>query len=141
MSEVLQELEFSIGSFGEDGGRERLHDLLDRDRLACQLIFRRALPRVSKAHGFVPEMTLTRPGQRLPCPRVAGRCILVTVSPILPFSLFALEPDHSVYLLVISKVVPKIWARTNSAILSGSLNRPSGERDRTVNSRLVNAVR
>ncbi len=24
------------------------------------------------------------------------------------------------YLLVISKVVPKIWARTNSAILSGS---------------------
>jgi len=37
----------------------------------------------------------------------------------------SLGPRHtsvglSSYLLVISKVVPKIWARTNSAILSGS---------------------
>ena len=28
---------------------------------------------------------------------------------------------YPVYLLVISKVVPKIWARTNSAIFSGAL--------------------
>ncbi len=34
--------------------------------------------------------------------------------------LFSCRP-RVVYLLVISKVVPKIWARTNSAIFSGLL--------------------
>ena len=36
---VLEELEFTIGAFGEDGGAEGLHDLLDRDGGGGQLVF------------------------------------------------------------------------------------------------------
>jgi hypothetical protein len=35
---VLEEFELSVGSFAEDGGAERLHDLLYRDRSACELV-------------------------------------------------------------------------------------------------------
>ena len=36
---MFQELEFTIGSFGEDRSAERLHNLLDRNRLLCELVF------------------------------------------------------------------------------------------------------
>lgn len=42
MSEVLEQLQLSVSTLGEDRGAERLHDLLDRDRLAGQLVPRRA---------------------------------------------------------------------------------------------------
>jgi hypothetical protein len=36
--EVLQELQFSVGSFGKDWGTEGLHDLLDGDILVRELV-------------------------------------------------------------------------------------------------------
>lgn len=36
---VLEELELSVGAFAEDGGGKGLHDLLDRDGRACELVF------------------------------------------------------------------------------------------------------
>lgn len=42
MSEVLQELQLSVGSLGQDGRAERLHNLLDGHGLAGKLIFGRA---------------------------------------------------------------------------------------------------
>jgi hypothetical protein len=42
MLNMLQELQFAIGSLGEHGGAEGLHDLLDRNGGARELILRRA---------------------------------------------------------------------------------------------------
>jgi hypothetical protein len=39
MTEMLEELQLSIGSFGQDRGREWLHDFLDGNGLLGQLIF------------------------------------------------------------------------------------------------------
>jgi hypothetical protein len=41
--QVLEQLEFAVGSFGEDGCAERFHDLLDRDGLPGKLILRGAV--------------------------------------------------------------------------------------------------
>lgn len=38
VSKVLQQLEFSVCPFGQDGSAEWLHDLLDGDILAGELI-------------------------------------------------------------------------------------------------------
>lgn len=43
MSEMLEQLQLSVGTLGQDRGAEGLHDLLDRDRLAGQLVSRRAI--------------------------------------------------------------------------------------------------
>ena len=64
---------------------------------------------------------LTIRAQRLPCPPAASPCICSTHqclsrSETAPQSSWSIAPQPA-YLLVISKVVPKIWARTNSAIL------------------------
>ena len=40
--DVLEELELAVSALREDGGVEGLHDLLDRDRGARQLVFCRA---------------------------------------------------------------------------------------------------
>jgi hypothetical protein len=37
--EVFEELELSVGALGQNGSRERLHDLLDGNRLLGELIF------------------------------------------------------------------------------------------------------
>lgn len=42
VSEMLEQLQLSVGTLGEDRGAEGLHDLLDRDGLAGQLVPRRA---------------------------------------------------------------------------------------------------
>ncbi len=38
---VLQELQFPVSSLAQNGSAKRFHDLLDRNRGACELIFRR----------------------------------------------------------------------------------------------------
>lgn len=43
VSQMFQQLEFSVGSFRQDRCRKRLHDLLDGDGLAGQLIFSRTV--------------------------------------------------------------------------------------------------
>jgi len=42
MSQVLQELQFAVGTLGQDRCAERLHDLLDSDGLVCELVLCRA---------------------------------------------------------------------------------------------------
>jgi hypothetical protein len=39
MSQMLEELQFSVCALGEDGGAEGLHDLLDGHGLVGELIF------------------------------------------------------------------------------------------------------
>lgn len=41
--QMLQELEFSVGTLGQDGGAKRLHNLFDGHGLASELIFCRAV--------------------------------------------------------------------------------------------------
>ena len=41
--EMFEKFQFSVGPLGEYRGAERFHDLLDRDRLAGELIFGRAV--------------------------------------------------------------------------------------------------
>ena len=43
MSDVLEQLELSVGALGEDGRAEGFHNLLDRHCLAGQLISGRAV--------------------------------------------------------------------------------------------------
>jgi hypothetical protein len=38
MPKMLEQLQLSVGALGQDGGAEGLHDLLDGDRLTCQLV-------------------------------------------------------------------------------------------------------
>jgi hypothetical protein len=38
MPQVLQELQFAVGTLGQDRCAERLHDLLDGNGLVCELI-------------------------------------------------------------------------------------------------------
>lgn len=42
MPQVLQKLQLAVGTLGQDGGTEGLHDLLDSNSLTCQLILCRA---------------------------------------------------------------------------------------------------
>jgi hypothetical protein len=43
VSEMLEQLQLAVGTFRKDRSAEGLHDLLDGDRLAGQLISRRAV--------------------------------------------------------------------------------------------------
>lgn len=43
VSEMLEQLQLTVGTFREDRSAEGLHDLLDSDRLAGQLVSRRAI--------------------------------------------------------------------------------------------------
>lgn len=47
VAQMLQKLELAVGSFRENWGAERLHDLLDCHRLAGQLIFCRTEHKLS----------------------------------------------------------------------------------------------
>ena len=38
MSQVLQELQLAVGTLGQNRCAERLHDLLDSNGLACELV-------------------------------------------------------------------------------------------------------
>lgn len=114
---MLQKLKLPVGSFRENRGAERLHDLFDCDRLAGQLIFCRTEQKLSAKGSKSDERGgLTRPVQKLPCPLAASRCTCLHIKNRHKEA----RSDGGTtrfYLLVISKVVPKIWARTNSAIL------------------------
>lgn len=73
------------------------------------------------------EEFFTRPVQKLPCPLAASRCTCLYIKNGHKddFAAMAVRGRVVTYLLVISKVVPKIWARTNSAILA---NKQKGQR-------------
>lgn len=43
MTKMLKQLQLAVGSLGQDGGTEGLHDFLDSDWLRCQLVLRRTI--------------------------------------------------------------------------------------------------
>jgi len=120
MLQMLEQFQLTVCSLGQDGCAERLHDLLHRHSLPCELILRRAtLPSVLMPYPMCLSLLLTTQARRLPCPPAASPCTWTSIS-MCP----APHPSTSTryllhaYLLVISNVVPKICARTNSAIVS-----------------------
>ena len=58
MLQVLQKLQFSVCSLRQDGGTERLHDLLNRNILASQLI----LGGAAQTHQYSPTTPIARRG-------------------------------------------------------------------------------
>ena len=47
VSKVFEEFQLAVGPFGQDWGRERLHDLFHRHRLLGELVFGRAYRTIS----------------------------------------------------------------------------------------------
>lgn len=76
--QVLEQLQLSVGPFGKHRGAEGLHDLLDGDILAGELISGGTVcePRLAPPHatGGVGDVH-TKPGQMLPCQPAGGRNI------------------------------------------------------------------
>ena len=88
---MLEQLQFTVSSLGKHGSAEGLHDLLDGHGLVGELIFGRTVDgvRAQTAAGWAKSLYQTSPKAPMP------------------------TGCKSVYRLVISNVVPKIWARTN----------------------------
>lgn len=125
MFEVLQELQLAVCSLCENRSAERLHNLLDSDILVCELISCRAVGNHWLVKAALPCYgcimgSLTKPNQTLPYQRVGGQNIYNTYQHT---EMALLSPMAATYLDVISNVVPKIWARTNSAIVAVSTGR------------------
>ena len=108
MSKMFEEFQFSICPLWQDWCRKWFHNLFDRHSLTSELISGRTDHISPWNHTFNTFTHHTRPKAPIPtgCKSVYLNC--VSSSPA-QFS--------STYLEVISKVVPKIWALTNSAIL------------------------
>jgi len=64
MPQMLQELELSVGTFGQDGGAKRLHNLFNCHGLAGKLIFCRAY-KAECAHAY--RLQIGVPARYLKC--------------------------------------------------------------------------
>jgi hypothetical protein len=113
MSEMLEKLQFAVCALRQHRSAEGLHDLLDGHGLAGELILGRAAKSsvcdcISIAEADVPDETEGSHAYGLQV-GVSLRRQFQALSQcgVLP------------HLLVISNVVPKIWARTNSAMVRG----------------------
>ena len=100
--QVLQQLQLSVCPLGKHRCAEGLHDLLDGDILVGELVSGRAA---------TENQSVGDHGGRLKV-RERGEMTYQT-RPKAPMP----TGWRSEYLDVISKVVPKIWARTNSAMM------------------------
>lgn len=99
--QVFEKLQLSVGALGQDRSAKGLHDLLDGDILVGELVAGRAGSRAQRQGQRIgPEGTMEGSGsyQTRPKAPMPTGC-------------------RSEYLEVISKVVPKICARTNSAMV------------------------
>jgi len=114
MLKVLQQLKFAVCPLCEDGRTERLHDFFNRDRLSSKLVFCRTGEAVSKLAEIrvimkhLPDKAESSHPNRL---KIGIPTVELAMAP---------SPDvplPATYRLVISNVVPKIWARTNSAMV------------------------
>lgn len=118
MTQVLEELQLSVRALRQDRSAERFHDLLDSHGLTGELILcgaiREQALEVRAYH--LTRMHNTRQAQRLPFLQVADPCTYSSVK--IARSERFVRKQGLMYLLVISKVVPKIWARTNSAMMT-----------------------
>jgi hypothetical protein len=128
VAQVLEQLQLTVCALGQDGRAEGLHNLLDRDGRGSELILGRAVPGVSACpfdsspeynSPYKPEGAHAHRLQiRVPVVPVSPWCSrFLLPSPSTPFSRARAKHLVCPYLLVISKVVPKIWARTNSAMM------------------------
>ncbi len=117
MAKMLQQLQFSVGSFRKDWGTERLHNLLDCHGLASQLVLCRTKQEVSERWGRVgAEKISYQTSPKAPMPTGCKSVYLAANQQWTEKTRWGLKGRPN--LLVISNVVPKIWARTNSAILA-----------------------
>lgn len=113
MTEVLQQLEFPVRPLRQHGGTEGFHDFLDRNRLPGQLILGRAFSRLSSVLHHRLNGRTNAPYQ----PKSSHpHRLQVGIPELLSATCQNITGGIQTDRLVISKVVPKIWARTNSAI-------------------------
>lgn len=117
MTQVLEELQFSVCALRQDRSAERFHDLLDSHSLTGKLILCGAMrPGIRDLSVVLAWNTKYQTSPKAPIPTGCR-------------SVYLFERQHCTiprdyteaeleYLLVISKVVPKIWARTNSAMMT-----------------------
>ena len=111
VTKVLEELQLSVCPLRKYWRAEGLHNFLDGDSLARQLILGGASADLSVLsldcfRNFLPDETKGSHAHRLQ----------VCVPTDFVSNMSACQ-EGAIYLLVISKIVPKIWARTNSAML------------------------
>jgi hypothetical protein len=119
---MLEQLQFSVGTLREDGGAEGLHDLLYGHGLAGKLVFGRAAKRSACR---LPQRRVRLYQTRPKAPMPTGcRSVYLDEGQFRAKRIAGYMP----HLLVISKVVPKICARTNSAILMDCAGEAGGVR-------------
>ena len=117
---MLQQLQLTVCPLREHGGAEGLHDLLDGDGLAGELV----LGRAARTHAYRSATRLATYFSRTSIPYEAKGAHsdgLQVGVPVRSRSAARLQGEwhwSTANLLVISNVVPKIWARTNSAMLT-----------------------
>jgi len=124
MAQMFEKFQFTIRPLRQYRGAERFHDLLDRNRLSGKLILSRAVESAAvrmcetTAMAMEADRQHTRRDRRHPSRRAGDQCICRG------------RREHAIntseelaYRLVISKVVPKIWARTNSAMAAACCRR------------------
>lgn len=123
MLQMLEQLQLSVCSLRQDWCAERLHYLLHSNRLSCELILGRATGSLVHNLSIVESASSrlrTIRVRKLPCPLAADRYICAGQS-LFPrlcrLPRRCLRSSLATNLLVISNVVPKIWARTNSAMV------------------------
>lgn len=133
MAEMLEQLQLPVGSLGQNGGTEGLHDFFNCDWLCSQLVFGRAVVLMALlACTLGLGVVLCDTGYNIPdqsegthSHRLQFRIPRNQVSTNIPLDAPAKAPIVNIAeqgianRLVISKVVPKIWARTNSAMMEG----------------------
>jgi hypothetical protein len=113
---MLQELKLTICSFRKHGRAEGFHDLLDGNSLAGELIFSRAVPLRQLTILFNAASSRVQIPDEPECTHTDG--LQVGVPDRRSINHFRRKRLNVAHLLVISNVVPKIWALTNSAILT-----------------------
>jgi hypothetical protein len=129
VTEMLEQLQLSVGSLRQDRRAEWLHDLLDRHGLAGQLVARRATGEVFRLAGVSLQRDIQN--QNIPDEPEGSHAHRLEVR--IPKKQISAKESMAgqrarANRLVISKVVPKIWDRTNSAILKDRKRRAGKER-------------
>jgi hypothetical protein len=126
---MLEKLQLSVGSLRQDRRAEWLHDLLDRHGLAGQLVARRAIGEAFR----LARVSLQRDIQNQNIPDEPEGSHAHRLEVRIPKKQISAKESMAgqrarANRLVISKVVPKIWDRTNSAILKDRKRRAGKER-------------
>lgn len=137
MFQMLQQLQFTVCSLGQDWRAEGLHNLLHSDALVGEVVFGGAVhkykhqsaPCISHGRGerliIIPDQAKSAHPNRLEIRVSAQKELAIAVAKRghSKRRFNSLVEGYPAYLDVISKVVPKIWARTNSAMMFRGVTR------------------